>query len=434
MSALLVVALGVLMQAAGTFQTGDERGSAGVAMTFGYLTLTALLVGDLFARARLPRLTGYLATGLVAGPDVLGLVTRPALESLGLVNGVAVALIALNAGSELDLRAMRPLLRSVAWITAVARGGVIVALAVAVALLRSRLPFLAPLAGPQVAAAALTVAVVLSAGSPAVVVALRDELGAQGPLSRIVLGVVVLGDLAVILLFAAASSVLRAALGGGIDAAHMAGSLAWQVLGSLGVGVALGGVLAFYLSRVRSGASLFVFALCFAAAEVGRRVDLDPLLIALAAGVLVRNATRVGDALRREVEASALPVTIVFFAVAGASIHVHAVAAAALPAIVLVLVRGATLVAGGRLGARLAAAPPEVGRWVGFGLAPQAGLALALAMLFARTSPELGAGASTLMLGVVAINELIAPALYRAALVRSGEGSAKGVDAGAAGH
>ena len=64
-------------------------------------------------------------------------------------------------------------------------------------------------------------------------------------------------------------------------------------------------------------------------------------------------------------------------------------------------------------------------RYAGFGLLPQAGLALALSMLFAKTFPEFGAEAAALTLGVVAINEVVAPALYRYALVRSGEAGRK---------
>jgi hypothetical protein len=46
-------------------------------------------------------------------------------------------------------------------------------------------------------------------------------------------------------------------------------------------------------------------------------------------------------------------------------------------------------------------------------------------VLFGKTSPEFGAAAGALTLGVVAINELVAPALYRFALVRSGEAGQK---------
>jgi hypothetical protein len=62
-----------------------------------------------------------------------------------------------------------------------------------------------------------------------------------------------------------------------------------------------------------------------------------------------------------------------------------------------------------------------VRRFAGFGLLPQAGLALALSMLFGKTFPEFGAEAGALTLGVVAINELVAPAVYRYALIHSGE-------------
>jgi hypothetical protein len=48
-------------------------------------------------------------------------------------------------------------------------------------------------------------------------------------------------------------------------------------------------------------------------------------------------------------------------------------------------------------------------------------LALALALLFVRIFPQFGAGASALVLSIVAINEIAAPVLYRFALVRSGE-------------
>ena len=60
-------------------------------------------------------------------------------------------------------------------------------------------------------------------------------------------------------------------------------------------------------------------------------------------------------------------------------------------------------------------------RHIGFGLLPQSGLALALSMLFGKTFPEFGAEAGALTLGIVAINELVAPTIYRMALVKSGE-------------
>jgi hypothetical protein len=85
------------------------------------------------------------------------------------------------------------------------------------------------------------------------------------------------------------------------------------------------------------------------------------------------------------------------------------------------IVRAAALIGGTAIAARTASAPPTVRRYAGFGLLPQAGLALALAMLLARTFPSLGQEAAALVFGVVAVNEVVSPVLFRYALVRSGE-------------
>ena len=144
----------------------------------------------MFKKIRLPKLTGYLATGIIVGPRILNLVSESTLGQLKLVSGVATALIALTAGTELSFRMMRGLLRPVMWISGLAVIGTMFLLGVVVMLARSLLPFMAHATGVQAAAISLLLGVVISAQSPAVVVALRDETNAEGPLARTVLGVV----------------------------------------------------------------------------------------------------------------------------------------------------------------------------------------------------------------------------------------------------
>jgi Kef-type K+ transport system membrane component KefB len=421
MNVVLLVVLAGLMHATRSFGVGGAPGSAGTLLAFGYVLVSAFFAGGVFKQLRLPRLTGYIAAGIVAGPMVLGLLSREMVASLELVNGVAIAMLGLTAGNEIELRSMKPLLRSIGWITVVGVLGTTVLLSVAVWLLRPLLPFMSGFTPAQAIAVSVVLGVVMVAQSPAVVVALRDELRADGVVVRTAIGVVVLADLLVIVLFPMASTFAKAAFGAGADAAQTASLLAWEIFGSLGAGAVVGAVLAVYLRKVGGGASMFLLLVTVVIAEVGRRLHFDPLLVAIAAGILVRNATKVGDALEHEIQPSAMPVSIVFFAVAGANLHVDVLALVWLPAGLLVLVRGGGLLIGSRLGAALAGAPRSVQRYAGLGLLPQAGLALALSMLFASTFPEFGAEASALTLGVVALNELLAPALYRSALVRSGE-------------
>lgn len=421
MNVIIVFVLAGLMQAIRSFDAPYNGLGLGTTLAFGYLLLTAYFAGSLFKAVGLPKLTGYIAAGIVVGPAVLGFLNEPMVQSLKIVNGVAIALIAMTAGTELEFKTMRPLMRTILWITAIAVMGTVGLLATAVFFARGLLPFMANLDSQQSMLIALVLGVVMVAQSPAVVIALRDETAAEGPISRTVLGVVVIADLAVILMFAITSSVAKAFLGQGADVSQTAWALAWELFGSMGVGALIGALLALYTTKVKAGAGLFLLAVSFVLAEVGQRLHLDPLLAALAAGMLIRNTTNAAEEIHQQINAFSLPVYVLFFAVAGANLHISVLASVGIPAVMFVVVRGVGLYYGTRIATAFAGAPKDVQRFAGFGLLPQAGLALALSMLFAKTFPEFGAGAGALTLGVVALNELVAPVVYRWALERSGE-------------
>lgn len=421
---LLVAVLG-LMQASTSFGGAEDDvrlRAAGLTVGVGFVLLAALFMGRLFALIGLPKLTGYLATGILAGPAVLGFLPAQTVSGMGLVNGVAIALIALTAGSEMDFRSMRPLLKSIAWISVIAVLGTAVVLGALTFLVRSELAFLAEMPLAEALVVSLVIGVVVVAQSPAVVVAIRAETGADGPVARTVLGVVVLADLVVIVLFAIVSSIAQAVLSGEANPGETAANVSWELFGSLGIGTLIGGILALWMRIVgERGLDLFVLATCLVVAEIARRLHLDPLLLMLGAGMFVENVARAGHRLRAAFEHASLPVYILFFTVAGASIHLDVLPRVAIPAAVLILGRALGLWTGTHVAAKVAGAPESVQRWAGFGLMPQAGLAIALSLLFARTFPTFGEEAGALTLGIVAVNELVAPALMRWSLVRAGE-------------
>ncbi len=422
---LLVVA--GLTHAARTFYASGQEPSAstGTALAFGFLLLAAFFAGKLFSLVRLPKLTGYICCGIIAGPSVLQLLSEPMVRSLGPVKGVAVCLIALTAGGELNFGRMRPLMRTVLWITFGSVGITAFLATIALFVLRPWLPFMADITLGQSLAVCAVLAVAISAMSPAVTMALFSEVGAEGPVSRTVLGVVVVADLLVVVLFAVVSSIARSAMGGPTDVSETALHLSWELFGSLGVGAAVGGVLALYLRKVHEGRALFVLLLCVLMSEVGGRLGLDPLLVALSAGLFIENVTEIeASALVHDIESASLPVYVVFFALAGAMLDVRVFAAVAVPALVLVSVRAFGMWLGARTGARAAKAAPEIQSWAFVGLLPQAGLALALALLIPRVFPDFGEAAAALIVGIVGLNELIMPAILRWGLVRIGEAKA----------
>lgn len=418
---LVLLALAGLMEAARSFAP-EALHAGGTELAFGFLLLTAYFTGKLVSRVGLPKLTGYIASGIIVGPYVLALVDKHMTGQLKLVSGITTAILALNAGAELNLRKIRPLLGTVRRISTYAVFGTMLVLTATLIALRPLVPFLAAMPLGHAAAVALTMGVALSAQSPAVVMAMIGETRADGVLTKTILALVIVADLAVIITFGVASSLATAIIGGNVDVKAAIGGIAWEVFGSMGVGVFVGIILGRFILHVGQGVGLFAIMLCFVLAEVGNAVHLDSLVIALTAGLWLENVSKADThKLLDGFEAASLPVYLVFFALAGAKLDLVALSALVVPVLVIVVVRAGSFYAGSRVGTRGPDVDPLVRRLAWIGLVPQAGLALALAELVRRAFPAFGDAAFALVIGVVATNELTAPIALRIALLKSGE-------------
>ncbi|MBZ0233450.1 MAG: cation:proton antiporter [Deltaproteobacteria bacterium] len=416
-----LLALAGLMQAARSFAPGVTL-AGGTELAFGFLLLTAYFTGKLFSKIGLPKLTGYIVAGIVAGPAVLDLVSKDMTGQLKLVGGVATSILALQAGAELNLKSMRPLLGTVARITLLSVFGTMFVLTGTLVLLRPLVPFLGALPLEHAFAVAICVGIALSAQSPAVVMALIAETRSEGNLTRVILALVVVADLAIIVSYGVASSIATSIISGNIDIFDAVSGIGWEVFGSIGVGIFFGFALGVFLVYINQGVGLFSVMICFVIAEIGHAVHLDPLIIALTAGLWLENVSR-ADArnLVHQFEAASLPVYLVFFALAGAKLDLVALYHLALPVAIIVITRGSSFFVTSRVATRSPDVDPIVRKMAWLGLLPQAGLALALAEIVRRTFPTFGDAAFALVVGVVATNELIAPVILRVALLRSGE-------------
>jgi Kef-type K+ transport system membrane component KefB len=177
----------------------EPAGSAALAL--GVALVAASIVGWLVAFLRLPRITGYLAFGLICGPAVANIITADMARDLRAVSGFAIALIAFIAGLQFQLRPPGSTLGRVALFSVIT---VVAAWLGMVALLFVAWPWL-PLA-PELSGALRVAAVALSAlvlvgVSPTVTVAVIAEARARGALSSLATTVVILIELIIIVLF-----------------------------------------------------------------------------------------------------------------------------------------------------------------------------------------------------------------------------------------
>jgi Kef-type K+ transport system membrane component KefB len=417
---VLIVATTALVT--GRAPVPGQGGGPGTALAIGFALIAASLTGELFERFRLPRISGYLFFGVVCGPYA-GAILSPAMaREMQVINGLAIALIAFIAGLEINIVRLRPHLRAM-----LTMGGVMIALMwVSLSVLFFAawpwLPIAPEVGGLARAAMAAVVATVTVSVSPTVTIAVITESRARGPLAELVLALVVLADLMLILLFTLSMESVRFALGGGQAGHGLLSGLAWEIFGSFAFGGIVGACFAFYLRHVGREVTVVLLGVAVVLSQVGGALHFEPLLAALGAGLVVENiAPPEGDALRLAVERGALPVLVLFFAAAGANLHLGALATVGLLAVAIAAVRMGLIRGSAAVGARVAGLEGQPPALAWMGLVSQAGVTLGLAILINAEFPDWGGRLYALIVSMITLHETIGPLLFRSALAKAGE-------------
>jgi Kef-type K+ transport system membrane component KefB len=390
---------------------------------FGILLLTADTFGAMARDLGFPRLVGYLVAGLALGPSVLDIVPPGVLQDLSMMKQLAVGLIALLAGAELRTKDLVDRYRTIVWVLALQTAAVLVGLTILILLLRAWVPFLQGLDVPPLLFVAFLFAATLTVNSPMVTLALLTETRADGPLAKTTLGVVLVADVLVILVFTVAFSLAQASLGGATAGApEILLRLLREVVGSILAGALVGGVLTLYLRFVRRELVVFAIVVVFATAAAAQALHFELLLSLLVAGFLVENVAPVrAEPLVEMLHVMAVPVFVIFFAMAGADLRLQTFVALWPIILAVALVRVGLIYAGSTAGARLGRAEPVVTQYAWTGLVSQAGVALGLATIVADRLPRLGLAMQTVIVGIIAFNESVGPVLFRTGLDRAGE-------------
>ena len=402
---------------------GAPHGSA--TFFLGAVLLASYLAGRAARAASLPQITGYLLIGILMGPDVLGILPPEVLAEFRFVNGVALALIALSAGGELKLRSVRSRFRSIGVITTMQILLMFALVASVVFLTRGSIDFLRDQPPRVAAAVAVLFGLVAVAKSPATTIAVITEEKARGILTETVLGITILKDVIILILIALliplAASIVDPAGGFNFRAVE---EILLAIMGSLALGMGLGWLMTLYLRRVREYRILFVLGVAFLAVNLGEWLRLESILIAMAAGFYVQNYSRQGRRLLHALEANSLPVYALFFAIAGAELNFTVLKTAWVVATAIILTRGVALWVSTYLGARIVGDPLVLRHHSWMGFIAQAGVTLGIANIVRERFPVWGVQVATIIIAMIAVNQLVGPPAFRWALLRAGESHA----------
>ena len=393
------------------------------------VSVVAYFVGELLARFRVPRLPVYLAVGAVASVLITN-VRETADLTYPVINPMALCVIGFIAGSHLVWRTIRPRVRPISLqIVGMSLGVAAIVGVFVFVILANRVPPAASLA------AAVLAGTVMLALSPPEAIAIISESRATGPFTRLVLGATVVMDVVVVSAFSVSLALAKSLLGESGSGASLGATvtvgLAIAVVGGLIVGLLLQQLVERVESNVAVSivlvllaglaAVLAIFGKQWAHDVLGLPVEIEPLLVAMVAGLFVANRSEAYERFAEILERLAPYVYVVFFTMTGLGLHVETLIDAAGPAALLWILRIGGLWVGSTAAMAIAKEPPIVRKVAWRAFVPQAGIALALASTIAVEFPEGGALLSSVIIGTVVLNEATGPFFLQSALRATGE-------------
>jgi len=402
----------------------DPAQSTTVAL--GFILIFAFLFGKKAASLKLPQITGYILAGVLCGPYVLKFLSASDVADLQLLDGLALSLIALTAGGEMHLDRLRGRLRSISSVVVFQTLTIIAGFIVFGMLVLPLFGTIPQSSFPQLLAFSLLLGTLATATSPSTTIAVITETQSEGRNTDLVLSTAVVKDFVVIGFFAFALSVAHALV---MPGEGLGVGLLWHLFKEVGGSILLGGVIGMviilYLRHVKKELAVFILGIAFFTYEISHAYGFHPLMICLLAGFIVQNFSSQGDSLITALEKVSTPVYVVFFAISGASLDLTALQQGWLLAVLCIVWRGVLKFGGTYAGSRISGEPRLFQRLGWSGFISQAGVALGMAIEVEEALPVWGKTFKTLILAVIALNQVIGPVLLQKFLIRSGEAERK---------
>ena len=375
----------------------------------GAVMLLGLLGGKIARKIGLPKVTGYIITGLLIGPSVFSLISFETVKSMSLINDIALGLILFAIGGSFEIHHIRTIGRKVLWLTLGQSLGVMLFVTGSLYAVGMDL-YTATLIG--------TIAI---ATAPAATLLVVREFQAKGDFTDTMITVVGTSNVVCILAFELVFGIGQLQKDTGFFMALL-GPL-YEIGGSLIVGFGLGYLIAKWEQHVEDQAEMLMIILAGVLLVTGlsRTLGLQPLFAALIMGAVTTNLSLMHRLVYAELRGVEQPIYIAFFVIAGASLHLEFLPALGLAGFAYLIARVAGKALGIYVIARWKKYSPDVANYLGIGIVVQAGVAIGLVENVSEVNPELGAIVTPLILASILIYETFGPPLIKYVLIKVGD-------------
>ena len=396
--------------------------------------VAGLLMTRLFKPLKLPSVTAYLIAGVLIGPYILGQLgisglgfsDHAAVEKLSLVSEVALGFIAFSIGNEFRVEDLKKTGKQ-AFVIGIFQA-LVATLFVDLALLAIHLAMPDKLTVPQL----LTLGAIATATAPAATLMVVRQYKAKGPLTKLLLPIVALDDAVGLIVFAVSFGIAKTLVSGSVDLFSIIVNPLVEIVLSLALGAVMGWVLTQLEKLFNSNTNRLnlTIGIVFLTASISMinfhigpiHVHFSSLLVCMMLGTIFCNICPLSHDLMEASDKWTSPLFALFFVVSGAELELSVFSDFAIIfiGIVYIIFRCLGKYFGALASARATKCEPQICKYLGITLFPQAGVALGMC----ATAMQLGEQGNlirNITLFAVLIYELFGPLLTRKALQAAGE-------------
>lgn len=407
---------------------------ASILLSVSIALLGGLLMTRVFKPLKLPSVTAYLIAGVLIGPyclgrigiDGIGFRTAEAVEALGLISEVALGFIAFSIGNEFRLEDLKKTGKQ-AFVIGVFQA-LTATLFVDLALWGMHLLMPNILTLPQ----AITLGAIATATAPAATLMVVRQYKAKGPLTSLLLPIVALDDAVGLIVFAVSFGIAKTLVAGNVDMVAILVNPLVEIVCSLGLGAIMGFILTQIEKLFNSNTNRLNMTIAFVFLTVSLamldfnigpvHISFSSLLVCMMLGTVFCNTCPLSADVMEKTDKWTSPLFALFFVISGAELELNVFAdwAIVLVGVIYIVFRSLGKYFGSLASAKAVKCSPEICKYLGITLLPQAGVALGMC----ATAMQLGAQGNlirNITLFSVLIYELFGPVCTRWALTKAGD-------------
>ncbi len=375
----------------------------------GAVMLLGLLGGKLAKFFKLPKVTGYLLTGTIIGPSVLGLISQETIENLSLLNDIALGLIMFAIGGVFEIHHIKTVGKKTLWLTIAQSLGAM--LFVTIALIIVGVSFYP----------ALLLGVIGIATAPAATLLVIREYESKGEFTDSLITIVAMSNIICILFFELFFSF--GLLKDGVSWYYAILSPLYELGGSLVIGGAVGYLISIWEQKIDDQAEMLMIIVAGVMLVTGLAftLNIQPLFATLVMGAVTTNLSLMHRLVYIEMRQIEQPLYIAFFVIAGASLHLDLLPTIGLAGIIYLIARVAGKISFIYLVSKWKNFSADTKNYLGLGMIVQAGVAIGLVNIVNEVDKEIGDFLTPIVLSTILIYETVGPPIIKFILFKSGD-------------